>query len=514
MTKLSARLLLALTTFFALTPLEANALEVPILTWERGRTQEVVLGDTNSNKDWKLQLIGENSNPVTFTPSTKNEAGYLVYVAEIPANLPTGAYSLESSGGGTSKTIVAGINLVAAETYDIRKQNKDLTIVVLFLTFITVTLSSLRSIKYSRFNVIKHKSFIGFDENKENFFKRISSQILNFREKITQGVQPSLFRYLLGEESSFLFRFSKTAYYFLPFLGAAIGILTAINARANGGIEKSNLVYFFLITLIGLIDSFAGIFALFTFWIIQFFFGDVATINQILIMVAAAVAWIGPSLAARVYQDAIEKDFKNKISPVVSRAVSSLGSAIVATAVFYGGYKLLLSLLGEISKSWQMSPIYLALVFAAAIGKSVFNQKYLTSKEIVLEDEFELVRVVSPQIAFGVFLVILGFIYSWTSNLINSSIAALLFAAPYFALVLRFQAIGTNLFLRFKRNILMESSVAVLFSYLIYSQIQRLPQLSEQRAEIYLIAAAIPGLIHAIYSSICDSAQREERIEP
>jgi hypothetical protein len=91
-------------------------------------------------------------------------------------------------------------------------------------------------------------------------------------------------------------------------------------------------------------------------------------------------------------------------------------------------------------------------------------------------------------------------------------IAAVLFAAPYFLLFIRFETIGGAIFGRVKRNILLESGVAVAASYLIYVQVQQLPQLSAQRAEIYLIAAAIPGLVHGIYSSICDSAQREERI--
>ena len=92
-------------------------------------------------------------------------------------------------------------------------------------------------------------------------------------------------------------------------------------------------------------------------------------------------------------------------------------------------------------------------------------------------------------------------------------IAAALFSAPYFILFIRFEPLWVSFFSKIKRNIVLESSVAVLASFIIYSQIAALPLLSDQRAETFLIAAAIPGLLHAIYSSICDSAQRQGRIE-
>ena len=319
----------------------------------------------------------------------------------------------------------------------------------------------------------------------------------------------------MGQESQFLLKLSKPSYYLLPALGVAFGFFAAINAQANGGLEKSNLLYFFILTAIGLIDSFSGIFALFTFWAVQFFYGDVANVNQILIVVAAAIAWIGPSLAARIYQDAIKKDFNQaQAASLIGLVASAVGSAVAATALFLGGYKLLISLLGEVSAGWQMKPGYLACIFVIAIAKAFIREKFASQSITDTGEGFEIVRVVSPQVAFAAFLITYGFGYIWTASALKALLAAALFAAPYFLLFIRFETIGTAMFARIKRSILLESAVAVAASYLIYVQVQRLPQLSDQRAEIYLIAAAIPGLVHGIYSSICDSAQREERITP
>jgi hypothetical protein len=512
MTKLKALILGSLSLFFVLSPAASYAVEIPVLTWEKGRVQEIILGDTSNTTNWKLELVSENTAPVQFFGSSQNESGFYVYSAVIPNELPEGAYRLETSGDGIETSIVAGVNLIAAETYDITKQSQDLSLVVGLFTFITVTLSSLRSRKYSSmYAAAEEESFVS-DSTKLNPLEKVVKRALNLRRDLTQGVAPSLLRFLLGQESRLLFSVSKTAYYALPLLATVLGFFAAINAQASDGLENSNLIYFFLITLLGLADSFSGIFGLLTFWAIQFFFGDVANFNQFLIVIAAAIAWVGPSLAARVYLDSIKKDF-SKPSTALAKFAAALGSAVAATLIFFGGYKLLVSLMGEISKQWQMQPAYLALVFVFALVKALFMFKFENETDTKTAQSFEVVRVTSPLTATSTLLIVLGFTYLWTEDAMTAFIAAALFSAPYFFLFIRFEPIWVSFFSKIKRNIVLESSVAVLASLIIYSQIAALPLLSDQRAETFLIAAAIPGLLHAIYSSICDSAQRQGRIE-
>lgn len=512
MTKFKAMVIGLLSLFFLLTPTISYAVEIPVLTWEKGRVQEIILGDTSNTTNWKLQLVGENTEPILFASSSQNDAGFYVYSAVIPSDLPDGAYRLETSGDGIETSIVAGVNLITAETYDITKQSLDLSLVVGLFTFITVTLSSLRARKYSSIYAVAEEDSFTSGSQGLNPADKIVKKFLNLRRDLTQGVAPSLLRFLLGQESRFLFRISKSTYYGLPVLAVVLGFFAAINSQASGGLENSHLMYFFLITLLGIADSFSGVIALLTFWAIQFFFGDVANLNQFLIVIAAAIAWIGPSLAARVYQDSIKKDFSAS-SKGIAQLTAAVGSAIAATLIFFGGYKLLLSLMGEVSTQWQMKPAYIAAVFVLALAKSVFIFKFEQQVSNDNKESFEVVRVTSPLAATSTFFIILGFTYLWTEDSVTAFIAAALFAAPYFFLFIRFDPMGVSFFGRIKRNILMESSVAVLASVVIYKQIAALPLLSDQRAETFLIAAAIPGLLHAIYSSICDSAQRQGRIE-
>jgi hypothetical protein len=513
MTKLKATVLGLFSIFFVFAPAISQAADIPFLTWEKGRVQEIILQDENVNSDFKLRLVGKDGSKVEFIPSEENADGFIVFTAEIPSSLPVGVYTIESFERSGIKTILAGVNVIKEETYDIKKERRDLTLVVGLFTFITVTLSSLRSRKYSTIAVTNTE--IENQVLKDSLMGRILNRIVNLRAEITHGVSPSFFRHLLSQESFFLAKLSRPLYFLLPLVAIVFGAFAAINAQVNGGLEKSELLFFFIITAIGLVDSFSGIFALFTFWAIQFFYGDVANINEILIMVAAAIAWVGPSLAARIYQDAIKKDFSRVTqSTPIALLASAIGSAVAATALFFGGYKLLMSLLGQVSDAWQMQTIYLVLIFVIAFVKAIFVEKFTLPREDELSDNFEIIRVVSPLVAFSALLIIFGFGYIWTESALRAFIAALLFSAPYFLLFIRFEPIGRQFFARAKRNFLLESVVAVAASYLIYLQVQRLPELSDERAEIYLIAAAIPGLIHGIYSSICDSAQREETIKP
>jgi hypothetical protein len=88
---------LALIAIF-IAPTAAQAFDIPLLTWERGREQQVVLGGGAYTQKWVVTLEGNGQPSKTFTASDKNAAGYVVYSLFIPADFPTGAYSIDTNG--------------------------------------------------------------------------------------------------------------------------------------------------------------------------------------------------------------------------------------------------------------------------------------------------------------------------------------------------------------------------------------------------------------------------------
>jgi hypothetical protein len=79
-------------------------------------------------------------------------------------------------------------------------------------------------------------------------------------------------------------------------------------------------------------------------------------------------------------------------------------------------------------------------------------------------------------------------------------------------LLVRFNEIKSKFFAKAKRNILIESLVAAAVTFLLFTQISDLPLLSQDKAQLFLILAGIPSLVHALYSAACDSSDRQEII--
>jgi hypothetical protein len=91
----------------------AFAENIPILIWERGQTQNVVLGAGTSNQEWKIYLVSDQKSRLPFTSSIKNKDGFYVYSIDLSDSLRLGGYVIEAiSAQGESKQ-VAGIQIIA-----------------------------------------------------------------------------------------------------------------------------------------------------------------------------------------------------------------------------------------------------------------------------------------------------------------------------------------------------------------------------------------------------------------
>jgi hypothetical protein len=65
-----------------------------------------------------------------------------------------------------------------------------------------------------------------------------------------------------------------------------------------------------------------------------------------------------------------------------------------------------------------------------------------------------------------------------------------------------------------KRFLILEALVVSGITFLIYSQINAEPLLVSQRTNLLLILTAIPGVLHAIYGAIFDSAESQGILRP
>ena len=57
---------------------QASAVDVPLLTWERGKEQNIVLGGGAITNDWQIVLVQKNEVILKFSKSKLNKEGLVV----------------------------------------------------------------------------------------------------------------------------------------------------------------------------------------------------------------------------------------------------------------------------------------------------------------------------------------------------------------------------------------------------------------------------------------------------
>jgi hypothetical protein len=63
----------------------AQAVDIPTLTWERGKEQNVVVGSISSQGLWQAKLLRPGSPQISLSPSSINSRGFSVFSATLPA---------------------------------------------------------------------------------------------------------------------------------------------------------------------------------------------------------------------------------------------------------------------------------------------------------------------------------------------------------------------------------------------------------------------------------------------
>jgi hypothetical protein len=114
--KFFATNLLAAIFLILLTPFAA-AVDVPELTWERGRQQSITLGGNTSLQLWQIKLEGAGQS-IKFDQSSKSADGFIVYAIDIPEDLSVGRYKVVVSSSTTASNTVAYVNISKTIAYD------------------------------------------------------------------------------------------------------------------------------------------------------------------------------------------------------------------------------------------------------------------------------------------------------------------------------------------------------------------------------------------------------------
>lgn len=519
------RALALLALLFVISPSAASAVEIPLLTWERGQLQEVVLGGQAASENWKVELQGNGITGLEFKKSSLNKQGFAVYSLVIPEDIPLGGYSIVAIDNTQQFNVVAGVNLIGSTGYKITKQPLELAYVIAIFVFLTSIISALRARKYSKISFVSTQAgpeeSVHFAAVGASFLKRVSSAPYRIRVRALDGLPNSLLRFLLLRDGELVHRLSHSLYSLLPIAGFLAGVVAVNETERAGGIGSAGLAIFIAVAVIGIFDAYSGFAAVLGFWLTELLIGNISSFRDILIMISVGISWLLPVLFASIMQTAIAKDFHDDVKgePTFGfRLLGIIGASFAGGAVFYLGQKLANSVLVNFGEMRNVSALAITVVITTLIIRGILDETILnadTNQHLRDEshpEEITISRVSSPRMALAIFAISVGFSFIWTESAAKSLIIALIFTAPYLVLLVRFNEINSKLLGKSKRNILIESFLATGISFLIFNQISNLPLLSQEKAQWFLILAGIPGIVHAIYSAACDSSDRQEII--
>jgi hypothetical protein len=509
----SLRWVAALLIAIFATPTAAQAFDIPLLTWERGRIQQVVLGGGAYTANWVVTLEGEGISPLTFTRSEPNDAGYVVYSLNVPSDLPIGAYSVNTSGENAKKSLVAGVNLVQSQTKTASSNLIDLTIIISIFVFLTTIISTLRAKKYSVLTTqntqfsIKHD--LGDDVSEPSFAVRLINAPYRIRINGLRSIRISLLQFLMVREGELLHRTSRQVFGALPLLGLLAGSIAGIEVNRNSGIANTGIAIFIAISVLAIFDAYSGLFATVGFWFIQLLTGNVTSVRDLLIMFSVGLTWIGTALFSGLLKENFGKDFGKSSRSNSITLYGVVASALVGTSVFYLGHALIDGVLYIESPERGIS---IASLVAIALAIAIKGFAEIAKNSNAQADEvefFDVARVCSPQTAILLSSIAFGFLYIWTENAEQSLILALMFTLPFY---LAFIGFGES-FALFKRlpprNILLESALVALVAILSYRLLSGRPLLLGDKTQFLLLISAIPGIAHAIYSAMFSESEKK-----
>ena len=492
----------------------ASAADLPLLTWERGKEQNVVLGGSAVPKNWQLELRDGTRKVLDFKRSQPNPQGFVVYSTYVPVNFPEGEYFIEVvEESGKVNSIMAGVNIVPMQVYSIVQVPKDLKSVNLVLCFLITLLSVSRSRKYRNLSYLRPE----FPKLESDYLEQIAKRKFSlkrsfFDSRIRKLEAPieNLLRFMMARNEAFIFKLSPKLFRYLPIAAIVVGALGGILSVGT----FPNLPYFIFLVLLILsaLDVYSTMLASISFIAVQIILGNVISVKSILAILFSLAGVLFAVLIGELLQVLALKDFDH-VKSVASRRViyNSVNavSALVASFFFYGSTLITQSLSNNSLSQYQTIFVMSVMVFAISLSKlylcEYLDNRYVTRNEKVEVVSVEINRVANPSSAFAFFVIASMVTYAWSERFNTAIIAGVTFTIPYLFTVSR---IGLKSKFRatkrfsMGRNALLEPLLIVALSYGLYLLVSLRPMAIIQKSEILLAVGFIFVTLHAIAGSL------------
>jgi len=491
----------------------ANAIDIPVLTWEQGKSQSVVLGDPTGLGNWDVILKSDSGVIREFKVSRSNAANFKVYTINIPNSLPTGSYTIQTSAPNYPTTMVANVLLIPQSVYEIPRAPIDLLIILSLLSILVSMPSLLRS---NDLRFVRVKNYLADIEN------LIDGKYWHFKEGITINsfeikrvksyklLRPSVFKQLLLIDGSHVYKYKFHAFVILPILSLCLAtILFFIENQLKEFTNPLVLIVLAILIIISIFDLYSGVIAglvyatLTVVFYTQFGIRELAQAILIAIMfvLPAAINLLGVTLISNM-----NREFK-KFWLYSAIGVSSIGSGIMTVISLDSGNFEFLSLIAS---------ILLGLYFMARIKVHILSRfiKSITPTDKDVTADLQLVnRVISPLTISSISVTMIMIFYNWSESLAIAIFATIFWSLPLLISIVKFENRLLNYLKKLPRNVYIEL-LAVASSVIgIFYLSQMLPLLIQDRALLLMTLLALPAIFHSCYVAFAESGRQiEEKV--
>ncbi|MEI6812188.1 MAG: hypothetical protein WCK72_05320 [Actinomycetes bacterium] len=508
-----------LSLFFITTSLPiAHAVDMPLLVWERGKEQNIVLGGATPQAGWQIKLVRMGSTPVAFQPSSRNSKGFLVYSARLPDDLPLAEYSVYVFGDGSPNgSQVAQVKVVEQINYSIAQIPRDLALILLTLIFLFTTLSTARSAKYRYLSFLKQKTLIESETlllNKS--LPRIAYRPYLLRNGAKRTLRPSIFRFLILHDDTFLHKLSPVAWALLPIFAILIGIQGGLSS--HGPAVNIPLYAMVLISIVGIVDSYSGIFAASGFAIGQIIIGQAMSLRAVIILGVLALGWIFPGMGGRFLYFTGQKDFPGLRAKTYKgfRDFFLLLTTSTVVGIFFFTTQILADSLALHAR--RPHPVNLSITIGVIFGIKALVHQQLDShisqgpnSNLLVLERFQVITLISPAwiIAIGTSTLFTAYIWalSWGIAILSSTLITFLFAS----LMVKLDFPRIPLLAKWERNVYIESGVVTLGSLWLFTYVSSLPYQISVKSEILMTMGFLLPLLHVIVSSFREASHQAEQ---
>lgn len=481
----------------------ASAADIPVLTWEKGKEHNIVLGGNGIVNNWKIQLESLGNPPLVFKKSRVDDRGFVVYSVNIPDSFPSGIFNVVTTNAQEDGKVVAGVRIVEMSDYNLIQIPTKLFIILFTLIILVSTLSMLRMQKYEKIEYLRAKL--------TQAPRGPAGILYRFRDSSIEEIHRSIFKFQLIREGELLHKFSPIAWAVVPWIALGLGALVSANERLIQGVQLTPVLIYAGIAVIGLLDPFSGFMAGVGFAVVHCLTGDVSSVRGVMSLVAIAAGWFAPGLISSLYSDALNKD---SYPMLIKRFLPDVLASAIGGLVFFSAQLLTNSFADHpvpITASGYLLPaLFSCLVFARIQGEKWLNKDLHQTGKNYQVRVLVLPRVVSPRTIVFAAAYFAAAIYVWTESWDFALKTAAILVVPMLLLMVRFENPVIPVLRKLQRHIFVEVTIILALAYLVFNYIQSLPIEVTQKGRMFVSYTAVLLLIHGFYSSIFDSSHREK----